>query len=292
MSLHAQQFFTEHLALPFAGGTVVGDAYYATPLSASPLRLQITFARTIRTGEYDGLRLQVLHADQGVLDTATLKFADHHTFRRRDTARGLEPGWDGYACIRDWSDRGEPPWQGAEVTALRQAIEQYATVWFPQAPEVSGGTAAAERMASTGPAPLPGPNGFWLTDPAFRARMHTATLTMLDLVEGVMDFDMTLTEALQGVREEVPFMLGIPDEYGVLVEAEAAAQIVKTAGLTAGSPFGPTLGKALARIEQRPVEEQQHLVQTAAHRYAITAPPRTRPAPAVAPPRPAPGRSR
>ncbi|WP_159030845.1 hypothetical protein [Streptomyces sp. 769] len=103
---------------------------------------------------------------------------------------------------------------------------------------------------------------------------------------------MTLSQALQGVREEVPFMLGIPDEYGVLVEAEAAAQIAEAAGLTAGSPFGPTLGNALARIEQRPVEEQKHLVGVAARRYAVTAPPCPRPAPAVPSPRPAPGRSR
>ncbi|MFE4018012.1 hypothetical protein ACFXPZ_11445 [Streptomyces sp. NPDC059101] len=142
------------------------------------------------------------------------------------------------------------------------------------------------------PEPPPGPNGFWLTDPAFRARLHSATHTVLDLVENVMYDGMTLTEALSGVREEVPFMLGVPAEYGLLVEAEAAAQIVQAAGLTAGSPFGATIGEGLARIEQRPAEEQQRLVRAAIRRYAITASPRPRTTPAAPPPSPSSGRSR
>ncbi|KPC62631.1 hypothetical protein ADL29_17925 [Streptomyces chattanoogensis] len=115
---------------------------------------------------------------------------------------------------------------------------------------------------------------------------------MLDLVESVMYDGMTLTEALSGVREEVPFMLGVPAEYGLLVEGEAAAQIVETAGLTAGSPFGPTIGQGLAHIEQRPVEEQQQFVRAAARRYATTTPSRPRSAPVAPPPSPAPGRTR
>ncbi|MGD3109360.1 hypothetical protein [Streptomyces sp. YGL11-2] len=142
------------------------------------------------------------------------------------------------------------------------------------------------------PEPPPGPNGFWFTDPAFRARLHSATHTVLDLVENVMYDGMTLTEALSGVREEVPFMLGVP-AHSLLVEVEAAAQIVQAAGLTAGSPFGATIGEGLARIEQRPVEEQQRLVRAAARRYAITASPRPRTTPAAPPPhRPSSGRSR
>ncbi|WP_157878927.1 hypothetical protein [Streptomyces sp. CT34] len=122
--------------------------------------------------------------------------------------------------------------------------------------------------------------------------MHSATATTLDLVESVMYDGMTLTEALSGVRQEVPFMLGVPAEYGLLVEAEAAAQIVQAAGLEAGSPFGHAIAQGMAHIEQRPVEEQQQLVRAAARRYVINAPSRRSSAPAVPPPGPTPGRSR
>lgn len=142
------------------------------------------------------------------------------------------------------------------------------------------------------PAPPPGPNGFWLTDPAFRDRLHSATLTTLDLVESVMADGMTLTEALSGVREQVPHMLGVPAEYGLLVEAEAAAQIVEAAGLPAGSPFGPNIGRGLAHIEKQPSEEQEQFVRTAARRYALTTPSRPRSVPALLPPARAPGRAR
>ncbi|MFF0201888.1 hypothetical protein [Streptomyces sp. NPDC005017] len=132
---------------------------------------------------------------------------------------------------------------------------------------------AARTAEPETPSP-PGPQGFWLTDPAFRDRLHTATLTMLDMVEGVLYDDFTLTEAIDGARYHATDMLNIPTEYGILVEAEAAAQIVQAAGLTAGSPFGPAVGQALARIEAMPVEDQQRLVRAAARRYSITAPAR------------------
>ncbi|MFE9407389.1 hypothetical protein ACFYN0_01090 [Streptomyces sp. NPDC006704] len=122
--------------------------------------------------------------------------------------------------------------------------------------------------------------------------MHSATLTTLDLVESVMADGMTLTKALSGVREEVPHMLGVPAEYGLLVEAEAAAQIVEAASLPVGSPFGPAIGQGLARIEEQPIEEQEQFVRTAARRYALTTPPRPRSVPALLPPARTPGRAR
>jgi hypothetical protein len=153
----------------------------------------------------------------------------------------------------------------------------------PQQPHAAG---------SSEPPPQPGPRGFWLTDPDFRARLHSATLTLLDIVEDCMNDDIPLTEVLNGARFHAEHMLGIPVEYGVLVEAEAAAQIAQAAGLVAGSPFGDAIGQALTGLEQRPVEEQQQLVRAAARRYAITTPPRPRPAPAVPPPAPKTSRSR
>ncbi|MEU9246616.1 hypothetical protein [Streptomyces sp. NPDC048385] len=145
----------------------------------------------------------------------------------------------------------------------------------------------AARTAEPDAHPPPGPQGFWLTDPAFRSRLRVGTLTMLDMVEGVLDDDFTLTEAIDGARHHAAHMLNIPAEYGILVEAEAAAQIAAAAGLPAGSPFGPSIAQSLARIETLPIEDQQQLVRAAARRYAITAPShpsaRTRRVPAPAP---------
>ncbi|MCG7207335.1 hypothetical protein [Streptomyces arenae] len=131
MALHAQQFFDDVLELPLQYA-IVGDTLYGSPRPNSPLRLRIDFAPTIRHGEYDGLRLRVVHPEQGVLDTAILRFPDHGTFASRDTARDLVPGRDGYAVFRDWhAHSSQPPWHGADGTGLRTAIEQYAHFWFP-----------------------------------------------------------------------------------------------------------------------------------------------------------------
>lgn len=141
------------------------------------------------------------------------------------------------------------------------------------------------------PPPAPGPNGFWLTDPDFRDRLHRATLTLLDVVEDCLNDEVPLTELLDGARDHAEQLLGIPSTYGILAEAEAAAQIVQAAGLEAGSPFGLAVAQGLVGIEQLPVEQQQQLVRAAARRYAITAPSRAAQPPA-APARPAPRRSR
>lgn len=159
--------------------------------------------------------------------------------------------------------------------------------WFPSHRQSPPPTTAVH-----GPPPPPGPNGFWLTDPAFRDRLHSATLTLLDIVEDCLNDDVPLTELLDGARDQAEDMLNVPSSYGILIEAEAAAQIVQAAGLDAGSPFGIAIAQGLAGIEQLPVEQQQQLVRAAARRYAITAPSRPASGPAASPPRPAPGRSR
>lgn len=143
-----------------------------------------------------------------------------------------------------------------------------------------------------GPPTPSGPNGFRLTDPAFRDQLRSATLTMLDLVEDAMNDDIPLTQVLDGARHGAEDLLGVPSTYGILVQTEPAAQIVQAAGLDAGSPFGLGLAQGPAAIQQLPFEQQQQLVRTAARRYVITAPSRLTPVPAVGPPRPAPGRSR
>ncbi|WP_217570594.1 hypothetical protein [Streptomyces sp. GbtcB7] len=288
MPLHAEQFFTRQLTL--TGGTVIGDTYYATPQPGSPLRLRIGFSRTIGADEYDGLRLQILHAEQGgVLDTVILTFADHDTFRSRDTAIGRYPGHDGYALVRDWHQRDEPPWQGAATTKLRRAIEQYTLLWFPQPPATPQPNAAVTQRALSGHPPAPEPNGFWLVDPDFRARLQSATHLLLDIVADCLDDDFRLIQALDGARYHAGELLGIPDEFGVLVEAEAAAEIV---GLGTRSPFDPAVTRGLVLLDQRPAEEQERAVRAALRRCASTALGSHKPMPAAAPPPPASARTR
>uniref|UniRef100_A0AAU2K1A1 Uncharacterized protein n=1 Tax=Streptomyces sp. NBC_00049 TaxID=2903617 RepID=A0AAU2K1A1_9ACTN len=95
------------------------------------MRIRIEFQSTIRHREYDGLRLALLHPYLGTLDAASLSFADHQTFARRDADKGIGPGRDGYARIRDWHESGPPPWNGADLTGLRSAITHYIQIWAP-----------------------------------------------------------------------------------------------------------------------------------------------------------------
>lgn len=286
MPLHAEQFFISQLQL--TDGTVIGDSYYSTPAPGSPLRLRIDFTRTIRVSEYDGLRLQTLHTEQGVLDTAILTFAAHDTFRSRDAALGRKPRDDGYAVIRDWNAGDEPPWQGAATTKLRRAIEQYTTVWFPQAAKRQPKT-SEERPTLTG-RPAADPNGFWLTDPDFRTRLQAATLRALDVLADCLEGDFRLIQALDGIRCHSGDLLGIPDEFGALVEAKAAVEII---GGNTGSPFDPAVAQALVLLDQRPVEEQERAVRTALRRITSTTRSHAPTAPArPAPPAPSTGRTR
>ncbi|MEU9398015.1 hypothetical protein AB0D86_49630 [Streptomyces sp. NPDC048324] len=148
----------------------------------------------------------------------------------------------------------------------------------------------ATRTAEPESRTPPGPQGPWLTDPDFSARLHSAALTLLDLVEDVMHDDFTLTEAIDGFRYHAADLLNILDQYGILVEAEAAAQIVQAAGLPVGPHFGPTIAQGLARIEALPIEDQENLVRAAARRHTTTAlsrrPARTRQVPAAPPVQP------
>ncbi|MGW4345291.1 hypothetical protein ACWEL8_09465 [Streptomyces sp. NPDC004690] len=261
MPLHTEQFFTEQLVL--TGGAVIGDTYYAHPVPDSPLRLLIDFASTIRSGEYDGLRLRIQHADRGILDTTILTFADHDTFRSRDDAIGRRPGRDGHAVIRDWHTSGEPPWQGADTTQLRQAIDQYTTFWLPETAEPQPTTTAPHPVLTRGEKA----HGFWLTDPEFRARLEHATTLLLDTVADRLDDDFSLLQALDGAWRHAGRLFGVPmaDEFGALAEAKAAAEIV---GRRTRSPFAPAVARDLVLLDQRPIDEQRQAVQAARRRSA------------------------
>ncbi|MGY9065340.1 hypothetical protein [Streptomyces sp. CAS3] len=266
LPLHAERFFTNQLAL--TDGTVIGDTYYSTPTPNSPLRLRIDFSPTIRLGEYDGLRLQILHTELGgVLDAAVLRFAEHDTFRARDEALGRKRGHDGYAVIRDWADRDEPAWQGAATTKLRRAIQQYTALWLPETAKPQPQTTAARPNPA--PRPMVGAlNGFWLVDPDFRTRLETATFRVLDVIADCLGDDFRLIEALDGARHHSGELLGIPDEFGALIEAKAATEIV---GRATGSPFDPAVARDLVLLDRRPLEEQEQAVRAALRRYASAA---------------------
>ncbi|WP_244452105.1 hypothetical protein [Streptomyces seoulensis] len=153
MSLYAPEFFAE-LCLPFADGTVVGNTYFATPADTS-LRMRIDFTRTIYADTYGGLRVAIVHPDRGEIDAVALSFLDHQTFHRRDEAANTRPDTHGYGTFDKYHRPGRPPWDGAVLTGLRDAIEQYTAVWFPGAWTASVPARAAGRTALRAAVPPP-----------------------------------------------------------------------------------------------------------------------------------------
>ncbi|MGW6388897.1 hypothetical protein ACWFR1_00030 [Streptomyces sp. NPDC055103] len=268
MSLHAKEFF-DRLDLPLPFGTVVGDVYYATPTD-SPIRLRIEFAHTIMERQYDGLRLSVIHAERGKLETVHLRFAEHGTFTRRDAARVSH---DGRGVVRDWHKDGLPPWAGADLTGLRTAIVDFVQVCWPAltAPRGLAEPAPwAERWHET----------LWATDTVMLTRVHEATQAVLNLAEGGTYDDVPITDSLRNARYFVMDMLGLPLDQGMLAEAAAVTQLT-------GRRLGPDTADALERIASMPMDKQRAIVQAASRRHAAnatplrTSPPPARPVPAA-----------
>ncbi|MFD3997442.1 hypothetical protein [Streptomyces sp. NPDC058583] len=267
MPLYAQEFF-DRLDLPLPFGTVVGDVYYATPTD-SPIRLRIEFARTIMDRQYDGLRLAVVHAERGTLDTVHLRFAEHGTFTRRDAERS---SGDGRGVIRDWHQDGRPPWADADLTGLRTAIVEFVQVSCPA-------LTAPRSFAEPGPWADRWHETLWATDAVVLTRLHEATQAVLSLAEGGTYDDRPITETLRNARYFVMDMLGLPLDQGMLAEAAAVTQLT-------GRRLGPDTAGALERIASMPMDKQRTLVQAASRRHAATStslrtsPPPARPVPA------------
>ncbi|MFJ7241754.1 DUF317 domain-containing protein [Streptomyces olivaceus] len=163
LSLHAPEFFTE-LRLPFHGQAAVGNTYLAAPAPGARPRLRIGFTRTTYADTYGGIRLAVVHPDRGEIDAAALSFLDHGTFDRRDVASSRPLDNSTRATFSRHHRPGQPLWEEAEVTGLRDAIEQYTGVWFPGAwtactpHRAAGGNAhpaPAQPSARGGPSSLP-----------------------------------------------------------------------------------------------------------------------------------------
>lgn len=152
MPLQAPEFFAE-LCLPFHDHTVVGNTYFTTPAPGSPLRLRIDFTGTIHADTYGGLRVAVIHPERGEIDRVALSFADHGTFHRRDEATNTRPNTKQHSTFDKYHRPGQPPWEGAVFTGLRNAIEQYSAVWFPGAWAATSPARAAGRTTQAAPAP-------------------------------------------------------------------------------------------------------------------------------------------
>ncbi|MGW7303950.1 hypothetical protein ACWGI1_00040 [Streptomyces sp. NPDC054835] len=134
MPLFAEEFFSNHLTLPYVDAAVVGDTYYARPDPDLPLRLRIDFADTKMHQRYDGLRMQVVHLERGRIDAQFLSFADYGAFAARDARMDWRPGNGLHGTFSVGRSTQTPEWQGINVTHLRTAIDRYIQVWFPGAP--------------------------------------------------------------------------------------------------------------------------------------------------------------
>ncbi|MFI8308728.1 hypothetical protein ACIF80_36060 [Streptomyces sp. NPDC085927] len=154
MSFQAAEFFAE-LCLPFTESTVVGNTYYAIPAPGGPLRLSLSFTRTIHADTYGGLRAAVIHADRGEIDTVALSFLDHGTFHRRDEALNTLRGSSKYGTFDKYHRTDQPPWAGAVTIGLRDAIQRYTHVWFPGAWAASASSRAIASSARNTPHPPP-----------------------------------------------------------------------------------------------------------------------------------------
>lgn len=100
---------------------------------------------------YGGLRLTVMHVDRGEIDAVALNFADHGTFHGREGALHHQNMPDTFNTTL--AKPGQPPWEGAVTTGLRDAIEQYTAVWFPVAWPASAPGRSAGSTARKAPAP-------------------------------------------------------------------------------------------------------------------------------------------
>lgn len=249
MPLHAKEFFDE-LALPFPSGTVVGDAYYATPAGDPPLRLRIEFAQ-ITDRQYDGLLVAVVHAERGVVEARRLRFAEHGTFARRDAAQGIA---DGRGVIRDWHKSGPAPWAGGEFAGLRKAIEDFAQICCPA-------LFTPRRQAEPATWANRWHDQFWASDTTMLARFHEATQAVLGLAEGGTYDDRPISESLHNARFYVMDMLGLPLDQGILAEAAAVTQLT-------GRRLGPDTAEALSQISALPLDRQRALVQAVSRRHA------------------------
>lgn len=152
MPLFAEEFFLDHLALPYAEATVVGDTYYASPAPELPTRLRIGFADTRMHERYDGLRVQAVHLEHGRIDAQFLSFADYGAFAERDRAMGWRPGSSHHGRFTAGRFDTTPQWQGIDATRLRTAIDRYTRTWFPGAPPLRGAppsSAAAPAVPQT-----------------------------------------------------------------------------------------------------------------------------------------------
>ncbi|TQE34192.1 hypothetical protein Sipo8835_15700 [Streptomyces ipomoeae] len=127
-------------------------------------------------------------------------------------------------------------------------------------------------MEQPDPVPATGPlsaNSHWAADRALVERLHTATLTLLDLLSLQLDDRPVFSEALAGGGEHVCELSDLAPSWAPAIEADAVRLVAEAAGLPAASVFSPAMPHMIAAIDRQPLDVQRALIQRASARHVI-----------------------
>jgi hypothetical protein len=112
------------------------------------------------------------------------------------------------------------------------------------------------------PVPATGPlsaNSHWAADRALVERLHTATLTLLHLLDLQLDDHPVFSEALAGGSEHVCELSDLDPSWAPAIEADAVRLVTEAAGLPTASVFSPAMPHMIAAIDRQPLDVQRAL---------------------------------
>ncbi|MCC9707121.1 hypothetical protein E4N62_18695 [Streptomyces sp. MNU76] len=109
----------------------------------------------------------------------------------------------------------------------------------------------------------------WAADRALVERLHTATMTLLDLLDLQLDDRPVFSEALAGGGEHVCELSDLDPSWAPAIEADAVRLVTEAAGLPAASVFSPAVPYMIAAIDRQPLDVQRALIQRASARHVI-----------------------
>ena len=123
------KFFEDELRKIFgeserlSADTLFSDKTMISDISDN-LRAKVSFVSTFVKDNYDALRIQIIHRDQGELDSHTLKFSD---------MIGIKNGQKSYA----WIYNNKAEWYGYTPTMsdrelIQEKVEDYISMWAGQ----------------------------------------------------------------------------------------------------------------------------------------------------------------
>jgi uncharacterized protein YgbK (DUF1537 family) len=121
----------------------------------------------------------------------------------------------------------------------------------------------------TPPSGQPAPDAHWITDPALTARLNTATLTLLDLLELQLNDGPVFSEALAENGEHVCELAELDPLWAPVIEADTVRLVAEAAGLPSTSAFSPAVPRIVAAIDRQPLDVQRALVQRASARHVV-----------------------